>query len=102
MRCHYRHRAHNDPLILPGLQDITAWVDFDALARASAKAGLRVAEHATQAQFLIANGLDEVFAQAYENAADEASRYALAQQVKRLTLPSEMGEKFRVMRLEKR
>ncbi|WP_296560189.1 SAM-dependent methyltransferase [Rudaea sp.] len=102
LRCHYRHRAHNDPLILPGLQDITAWVDFDALARASAKAGLRVAEHATQAQFLIANGLDEVFAQAYENAADEASRYALAQQVKRLTLPSEMGEKFRVMRLEKR
>lgn len=102
LRCHYRHRAHNDPLILPGLQDITAWVDFDALAHAAAEAGLRVAEHATQAQFLIANGLDEVFAQAYENAADEASRYALAQQVKRLTLPSEMGEKFRVMRLEKR
>ena len=101
LRCHYRHRAHDDPLILPGLQDITAWVDFDALARAGEAAGLRVAEHATQAQFLIANGLDEVFARAYSQAADEAARYALAQQVKRLTLPGEMGEKFRVMVLRR-
>ena len=99
VRCHYRHRVHDDPLILPGLQDITAWVDFDVLARAGEAAGLAVAEHATQAQFLIANGLDEVFAQAYSQAADEAARYALAQQVKRLTLPGEMGERFRVMRL---
>ena len=99
LRCHYRHRAHDDPLILPGLQDITAWVDFDALARAGEAAQLVVTEHATQAQFLIANGLDEVFAQAYSQAADEAERYALAQQVKRLTLPGEMGERFRVMRL---
>jgi SAM-dependent MidA family methyltransferase len=101
LRCHYRHRAHDDPLILPGLQDITAWVDFDALARASEAAGLTVAAHATQAQFLIANGLDEVFAQAYATATDEAARYALAQQVKRLTLPDEMGEKFRVMVLRR-
>ena len=101
LRCHYRHRAHDDPLILPGLQDITAWVDFDALARAGTATGLRVAEHATQAQFLIANGLDEVFAHAYAASADEAARYALAQQVKRLTLPSEMGERFRVMTLRR-
>jgi SAM-dependent MidA family methyltransferase len=97
LRCHYRHRVHDDPLILHGLQDITAWVDFDALVRAGAAAGLRVAEHATQAQFLIANGVDEVFAQGYAEATDEAARYALAQQIKRLTLPGEMGEKFRVM-----
>jgi len=101
LRCHYRHRVHDDPLILPGLQDLTAWVDFDALARAGTAAGLRVAEHATQAQFLIANGIDEVFAQDYAEAADEAARYALAQQVKRLTLPGEMGEKFRVMVLRR-
>ncbi|HEX7916245.1 class I SAM-dependent methyltransferase [Rudaea sp.] len=101
LRCHYRHRAHDDPLILPGLQDITAWVDFDALARAGEAVGLRVAEHATQAPFLIANGIDEVFAQGYERTADEATRYALAQQVKRLTLPGEMGEKFRVMVLRR-
>ena len=102
VRCHYRHRAHDDPLILPGLQDITAWVDFDALARAGESAGLSVTAHSTQVQFLIAHGLDEVFAQGYAQAADEVARYALAQQVKRLTLPGEMGEKFRVMRLEKR
>jgi len=101
LRCHYRHRAHDDPLILPGLQDITAWVDFDALARAGEAAGLAVAEHATQAQFLMANGLDEVFAQGYVGATDEAARYVLAQQVKRLTLPSEMGEKFRVLVLRR-
>ena len=101
LRCHYRHRAHDDPLILPGLQDITAWVDFDALARAGEAVGLTVAEHTTQARFLIANGLDEVFAHAYSAAVDETVRYALAQQVKRLTLPGEMGEKFRVMRLRR-
>ncbi len=101
LRCHWRHRAHNDPLILPGLQDITAWVDFDALALAGAQAGFEVATHTTQAQFLIANGLDEVFAHAYVHAHDEAVRYALAQQVKRLTLPQEMGERFRVMRLRR-
>ena len=101
LRCHYRHRAHNDPLILPGLQDITAWVDFDALARAGAGAGFNIAAHSTQAEFLIAHGLDEVFDDAYAATSDEATRYALAQQVKRLTLPSEMGERFRVMLLKR-
>ncbi len=101
LRCHYRHRAHDDPLVLTGLQDITAWVDFDALARAGAEAGFGVAAHDTQAQFLIAHGLDEVFGEAYANASDEAARYALAQQVKRLTLPGEMGERFRVMALRR-
>ncbi len=101
LRCHYRHRAHNDPLILPGIQDITAWVDFDALARAGARAGFNVAAHSTQTEFLIAHGLDEVFADAYAAAPDEAMRYALAQQVKRLTLPIEMGERFRVMALRR-
>lgn len=101
LRCHYKHRAHDDPLILAGLQDITAWVDFDALARAGVQAGFDVAAHGTQAQFLIANGLDEVFAHAYAQARDEAARYALAQEVKRLTLPGQMGEGFRVMALKK-
>ncbi len=101
LRCHYRHRAHDDPLILPGVQDITAWVDFDALARVGAMAGLVVAAHSTQAEFLIAHGLDEVFAQVHAQARDEAARYALARQVKRLTLPTEMGERFRVMELRR-
>jgi SAM-dependent MidA family methyltransferase len=101
LRCHYRHRAHGDPLLLPGVQDITASVDFDALARAGAAAGLALAAHSTQAEFLIAHDLDEVFAHAYAQARDEAARYALAQQVKRLTLPTEMGERFRVMELRR-
>jgi SAM-dependent MidA family methyltransferase len=102
LRCHYRHRAHADPLILPGLQDITAWVDFDALLEAGAAAGFEPIVQQSQAQFLIAHGLDEVFADEYAQARDEAARYRLAQQVKRLTLPGEMGDAFRVVGLRRR
>jgi SAM-dependent MidA family methyltransferase len=101
LRCHWRHRAHDDPLILPGLQDITAHVDFDALIEAGATAGFAVTASESQAQFLLLGGLEEVFAEAYANAADEAARYALAQEVKRLTLPGQMGEAFRVVNLGK-
>jgi len=95
--CHYRHRAHDDPLILPGLQDITASIDFTALAEAGVGAGLELVSHAFQSQFLMASGLDAAFASAHGQAADEAARYALSQQVKRLTLPGEMGERFQAM-----
>lgn len=95
--CHYRHRAHGDPLILPGLQDITASIDFTALAEAGAGAGFELVSYAFQSEFLIAAGLDAAFADAYANTQDEAVRYALAQQVKRLTLPGEMGERFQAM-----
>jgi len=97
--CHYRHRVHDDPLILPGLQDITASIDFTALAEAGVGAGFELASYAFQSEFLIAAGLDDAFAAAYASAADEAARYALAQQVKRLTLPGEMGERFQAMLL---
>jgi len=94
--CHYRHRAHGDALWMPGLQDITAFVDFTALAEAGNQAGFAVAGYSSQAQFLIAAGLASHFEQASEKA-DAAECYRLAQQVKRLTLPGEMGEKFQVM-----
>lgn len=97
LRCHYRHRAHADALLWPGLQDITAWVDFDALAEAATAAGFEPADNVTQARFLIEHDLDSVFVQAHAQAADEAARYRLAQEVKRLTLPGEMGERFRVL-----
>lgn len=97
--CHYRHRAHDDPLILPGLQDITASIDFTALAEAGVGAGFELASHAFQSEFLIASGLDAAFTTAYGGAKDEAERYALSQQVKRLTLPGEMGERFQAMLL---
>jgi SAM-dependent MidA family methyltransferase len=95
--CHYRHRAHAEPLVLPGLQDVTASVDFTALAEAGIGAGFELASYAFQSEFLIAAGLDAVFAAARDGAPDEAARYALAQQVKRLTLPGEMGERFQAM-----
>ncbi|HEX5961586.1 MAG TPA: SAM-dependent methyltransferase [Rhodanobacteraceae bacterium] len=95
--CHYRHRAHADPFVLPGLQDITASVDFTALAEAGIGAGFELVAYALQWEFLVAAGLEAVFADARDAAVDEAARYALAQQVKRLTLPGEMGERFQAM-----
>jgi SAM-dependent MidA family methyltransferase len=99
LRCHFRHRAHDDPLILVGLQDITAWVDFDALTAAGKAAGFECVADVTQAEFLMTHGLDAVFSEAYAQSQSESARYRLAQEVKRLTLPSEMGEGFRVVAL---
>ena len=62
--CHFRHRFHDDPLINVGVQDIGAWVDFTAVAEAASAAGLAVAGFATQAHFLIGNGLEQLLAPA--------------------------------------
>ncbi|MBA2079958.1 SAM-dependent methyltransferase [Rhodanobacter sp. PCA2] len=99
LMAHYRHHAHADPLWLPGLNDLTASVDFTALAEAGNSAGFGVAAYLPQAQFLIASGLQEAFESAHAQAADEAARYRLAQEVKRLTLPDRMGERFQAMLL---
>ncbi len=93
--CHYRHRAHDDPFLWPGLTDITAWVDFTALANAGRAAGLQVAGYTTQAHFLLGGGIGDVL----ENARDEHERLRLAGEIKRLTLPSEMGEAFKAIAL---
>jgi SAM-dependent MidA family methyltransferase len=98
LMCHYCHRAHDDPLILVGLQDITAHVDFTAMADCAFEAGLRVAGYTTQAHFLLGSGLTEMVAQGEGNMAQQLE---LANQVKRLTLPQEMGELFKVMALTK-
>lgn len=99
LMAHYRHHAHADPLYLPGLNDLTASVDFTALAEAGNQAGFGVAAYLPQAQFLIAAGLQQSFEAAYAAAPDEAARYRLAQQVKKLTLPDQMGERFQAMLL---
>ena len=57
LACHYRHHRHADPFFLPGLQDLTAWVDFSAAADAAAAAGLDVTAYSTQAHFLLATGV---------------------------------------------
>ncbi|MBB5208892.1 class I SAM-dependent methyltransferase [Chiayiivirga flava] len=97
LRAFYRQRMHADPLLHPGLQDITASVDFTALAEAGTNAGFDMAGYCSQASFLLGNGLMQRFEALHEQAPDEAVRYALAQQVKRLTLPGEMGERFQAM-----
>lgn len=97
---HYRHRAHNDALLMPGLQDLSTSVDFTALAEAGNSAGFEVAAYLSQAQLLIAAGLEQVHAEAVSACAgDEAAVYAVAQQVKRLSLPGQMGDRFQVMLL---
>jgi len=97
LRCHFRHHAHDDPLILAGIQDITAWVDFTTIASAGIDAGASVAGFTNQAAFLLAGGLDAEFAGA--GTADGARRFELSRQVKMLTLPGEMGERFKCLGL---
>jgi SAM-dependent MidA family methyltransferase len=98
--CHFRHRFHDDPLINLGVQDIGAWVDFTAVAEAATAAGLTVAGFATQAHFLIGNGLEQLLAPA-EVGNELASRVQLARQAMLLTLPGEMGERFKVIGLSR-
>ncbi len=99
--CHYRHRVHDDPLILVGLQDITAHIDFTAIAEAAHAAGLSVAGYTTQAWFLLGADLTLLIAAANEDQ-DSAEQLAIANQVRRLTLPHEMGELFKVIGLSRR
>lgn len=97
--CHFRHRFHDDPLINVGVQDIGAWVDFTAVAEAASTAGLAVAGFSTQAHFLIGNGLEQLLAPT--NGHELASRVQLARQAMLLTLPGEMGERFKVIGLSR-
>lgn len=97
LRAFYRHRAHGDAYYLPGLQDLTASVDFTALAKAGNSAGFGVAAYMPQAQFLIAAGMQAFFEDDYLALTDEAARYRLSQEVKKLTMPDQMGERFQVM-----
>ena len=77
--CHYRHRGHGDPFHRPGLQDITAFVDFTAVAEAGTNAGFELVGYAPQGQFLLSSGLpalieegDEDEAEGAQTAAEEA------------------------------
>ncbi len=97
LMCFYQHRAHPDPFIFPGLQDITAFVDFDAFADAATESGFKLMGMTTQAKFLMSNGLLDLLA---DSLPDELEQLALAQQVKTLTLPGEMGDKFKVVGLQ--
>lgn len=95
LMCHYRHRAHDDPFFLPGLQDITSHVDFSGIARAAAGAGFELLGYTHQAQFLANCGITEVLA---ETPPEDLRTYApLAAQAQRLLSPAEMGELYKVI-----
>ncbi|HEY5897815.1 MAG TPA: SAM-dependent methyltransferase [Burkholderiales bacterium] len=95
LMCHYQHQAHADPFARPGEEDITAHVDFTALAEAAHEAGAEVLGYATQAQFLVNCGITDVLA---ETNAENALHYApIASQAQKLLSPAEMGELFKVL-----
>lgn len=96
LMCHYQHHAHDNPLLLTGIQDITAHVDFTTVAEAAVAANLQVSGFTNQAAFLLNAGIVE-----WSSAEDPLTQYQLAQAIKRLTLPSEMGELFKVIALTK-
>lgn len=95
--CHYRHRAHDDVFFWPGLQDITAFVDFTALAEAADLSGLQVEGYTSQVMFLLGCGLEQVLASQAAQSDDEGM--SLNAQARQLTMPGMMGERFQVMGL---
>jgi SAM-dependent MidA family methyltransferase len=95
LMCHHRHRSHGEVFFEPGSQDITAHVDFSALAAAAREGGLEVLGYASQAQFLVNCGITEVLGEAN---AENALRYApIAAEAQKLLSPAEMGELFKVL-----
>lgn len=99
MMCHYRHHAHDNVLWYPGLQDITAFVDFTAMAQAADEAGLDVAGYTTQAHFLLDNDILALVEAQHER--DYAAYMRQVSELRRLTLPNEMGERFKVLALSR-
>lgn len=100
LMCHYRHHAHGDPFYLPGLQDITAHVDFTAVARAGIEAGLEVGAYMSQAAFLLTAGLPVLLQSGSPDQVETWLRMSNA--VQKLTSPAEMGELFKVLLLTHR
>lgn len=99
LMCHYRHHAHPDPFYLPGLQDLTAHVDFTAMARAAIEGGLDLLGYTSQAAFLLDGGIGELL---LRTPPDDARRYLpQANAVQKLISPAEMGELFKVLALGK-
>jgi SAM-dependent MidA family methyltransferase len=95
LRCHFKQRVHDDPYINIGVQDITAWVDFTRVAEAAVASGLDVGGFCTQAAFLLATGVEQLIAES----TDTVEHARLAGEARRLLLPGEMGEAFKMMAL---
>ena len=101
LRCHYQHQAHDNPLILQGLQDITAHVNFSALAETALSADLAVSGFHYQKDFLLAGGLAELASEQMNTTQDVFTQMQIAAALKRLLLPGQMGESFKVLSLSR-
>jgi len=100
LMCHYRHHTHDDPFYLPGLQDITAHVDFTAIAETAIDHGAHFLGYTSQAHFLLNNGVTDYL---QEVSPEDVRAYApLSAQLQKLTSPAEMGELFKVIALGKK
>ncbi|OGT73606.1 MAG: hypothetical protein A3I78_06420 [Gammaproteobacteria bacterium RIFCSPLOWO2_02_FULL_56_15] len=93
--CHYRHRVHHDPFLYPGLQDITTSVDFTAVAEAAIDAGLSLIGYTNQAYFLLSCDMEQIMNRLADM--DQKHRMQLLAQIRMLTMPGEMGERFKLM-----
>jgi len=101
LRCHFRHRVHDNPLIQPGIQDITAHVDFTAISQYATESGFDIAGYTHQAGFLFNCGLIELVTEAEVEAPGAIDRAERNRAIKLLTLPTEMGELFKVIGLSR-
>ena len=97
--CHYRHRVHDDPFLYPGLQDITASVNFTALAEKAVQCGFELSGYTSQTYFLTGNGLENEMRRYAQP--DARTRAEISRQARILTLPGEMGERFKAIVLTK-
>jgi SAM-dependent MidA family methyltransferase len=107
LRGYYRHHAHEDPFLWPGLSDITAWVDFTRVAEAAERAGLQVLGFTTQMGFLAGGGVDQAMSRALDEASSASAGVSVADQAKlagglrRLLMPGEMGESVKFLMLSR-
>lgn len=99
LMCHYRHRAHPDPFVYPGLQDITAYVDFTQVAETGVNAGMELMGFTSQAQFLLGSGLYDTLPDIEPS--DTVRNLRISQEVQKLTMPGEMGDRFKVIGLSR-
>ena len=99
MHCHFKHHKHFEPLIYPGIQDITTWVDFSLIAETAKANGMMVNAYLTQAQFIINNGIEDEFLGF--DSMDTKKQIELTRQIKLLTLPDKMGSNFKCLVMTK-
>ena len=95
--CHYQNTAHYDPLFLPGLQDLTAWVDFSLVADVGLEHGFEINSYTSHRDFLFSSGILKLV----DEISDQNERFKINQAVKQLLLPDQMGDTFKFMLLSK-